>query len=112
MPVARKVWQPILACWAARVLPGGNPMLTAKGGASSPAGQFFGVFPGRSRSLLHIRPYSTQLARSNTGNRMKTLTVKDAKYFLGRLIDLARAFGGSGVMNASASCRLRGVDYV
>jgi hypothetical protein len=37
---------------------------------------------------------------------MKTLTVKDAKYFLGRLIDLARAFGGSGAMIASASCRL------
>jgi hypothetical protein len=34
---------------------------------------------------------------------MKTLTVKDAKYFLGRLIDLARAFGGSGAMIASAS---------
>ena len=31
---------------------------------------------------------------------------------LGRLIDLARAFGGSGAMIASASCRLRGVDYV
>jgi hypothetical protein len=43
---------------------------------------------------------------------MTTLTVKDAKYFLGRLIDLARAFGGSGAMIASASCRLRGVDYV
>jgi hypothetical protein len=34
---------------------------------------------------------------------MKTLTAKDAKYCLGRLNDLARAFGGSGAMNASAS---------
>ena len=43
---------------------------------------------------------------------MKVVTAKDAKYCFGRLIDLARAFGGSGAMIASASCRLRGVDYV
>jgi hypothetical protein len=41
-----------------------------------------------------------------------------AKYGFGRLIELARAGPvavagqGSVVMNASASCRLRGVDYV
>ena len=43
---------------------------------------------------------------------MKVVTAKDAKYCFGRLIDLARAFGGSGAMIASASCRLKGVDYV
>ena len=36
-------------------------------------------------------PPSSQLARSNTGNRMKTLAAKEAKYGFGRLIDLARA---------------------
>jgi hypothetical protein len=38
-----------------------------RGGASPPAGRFFGVTTRRSRSLLHIRPYSSQLARRNTG---------------------------------------------
>ena len=55
------------------------------------SGQFFVVTTRRSRSLLHIRPYSSQLARSNAGNRMKVVTAKDAKYCFGRLIDLARA---------------------
>jgi prevent-host-death family protein len=35
--------------------------------------------------------YWPKLSSSNTGNRMKTLTAKDAKYGFGRLIDLARA---------------------
>ena len=55
------------------------------------SGQFFVVTTRRSRSLLHIRPYSSQLARSNSGIRMKALTTKDAKCGFGRLIDLARA---------------------
>ena len=63
-----------------------------RGGASPPAGRrFFGIIPRRSRSLLHIRPYSSQLARSNTGNRMKALTAKDAKYGFGQPIHLVRA---------------------
>jgi Protein of unknown function DUF45 len=53
--------------------------------------RFFGVTTRRSRSLLHIWPYSSQLARSNTGNRMKAPAAKDAKYGFGRLIDLAHA---------------------
>jgi hypothetical protein len=55
------------------------------------SGQFLEAITRRSRSLLHIRPYSSQLARSNTGIRMKVLTAKDAKCGFGRLIDLARA---------------------
>jgi hypothetical protein len=42
------------------------------------------------RSLLHIRPYSSQLARSNTRNRIKGLTANDAKFGFRRLNDLAR----------------------
>jgi hypothetical protein len=41
--------------------------------------------------MLHIRPYSSQRARSYTGNRMETLAANDANYGFGRLIDLARA---------------------
>jgi hypothetical protein len=54
-------------------------------------GNFLGPTTRRSRSLLHIRPYSSQLTRSNTGNRFKGLTANDAKFGFRRLIDLARA---------------------
>jgi hypothetical protein len=39
---------------------------------------------------LQIRPHSSQLARSNTGYRMKILMV-NAKHGFGRLIGVARA---------------------
>ena len=54
-------------------------------------GDISGLPPGDPAKLLRIRPYWPKLTSSNTGNRMKTLTAKDAKYGFGRLIDLARA---------------------
>ena len=48
---------------------------------------------------------------------MKMLTAKEAKYGFDQLTELARAgpmtvTGLGAALNASASCRLRGSDYV